>query len=148
MAKIEGLPYGACSRVAAELNASVSLVRAVANGQRQNVKIEEALLRVKREHQARLKRIERMKAKLDELRIGEIDTSTLRFHLAKYNIPSKKPTSNRWWKASAWNYAELEQTMWDAAHSITRRPAHSPYTPGTTTGNATAVEREATPLTS
>ena len=77
MTKIEGLPYGACSRVAAELNASVSLVRAVANGQRQNVKIEEALLRVKREHQARLKRIERMKARLDELRIGEIDTSQL-----------------------------------------------------------------------
>lgn len=77
MAKIEGLPYGACSRVAAELNASVSLVRAVANGQRQNVKIEEALLRVKREHQARLKRIERMKARLEELRIGEIDTSQL-----------------------------------------------------------------------
>ena len=74
MAKIEGLPHGACSRVAAELGVSASLVQAVARGERNNVRIEEALLRVKREHEARLKRIERMKAKLDELQIGEIDT--------------------------------------------------------------------------
>ena len=74
MAKIEGLPHGACSRVAAELGVSASLVQAVARGERNNVRIEEALLRVKREHEARMKRIERMKAKLDELQIGTIDT--------------------------------------------------------------------------
>lgn len=77
MAKIEGLPHGACSRVAAELGVSASLVQAVARGQRNNVRIEEALLRVKREHEARMKRIERIKAKLEELRIGEIDTRQL-----------------------------------------------------------------------
>lgn len=74
MAKIEGLPHGACSRVAAELGVSASLVQAVARGERNNVRIEEALLKVKREHEARMKRIERMKAKLDELQIGTIDT--------------------------------------------------------------------------
>lgn len=74
MAKIEGLPHGACSRVAAELGVSASLVQAVARGKRNNVRIEEALLKVKREHEARMKRIERMKAKLDELQIGTIDT--------------------------------------------------------------------------
>lgn len=74
MAKIEGLPHGACSRVAAELGVSASLVQAVARGQRNNVRIEEALLRVKREHEARMKRIERIKAKLEELQIGTIDT--------------------------------------------------------------------------
>lgn len=74
MAKIEGLPHGACSRVAAELGVSASLVQAVSRGERRNVIVEEALLKVKREHEARMKRIERMKAKLDELRIGTIDT--------------------------------------------------------------------------
>ena len=74
MAKIEGLPRGACSRVAAELGVSASLVQAVARGERNNVRITEALMRVKREHEARMKRIERMKAKLDELQIGTIDT--------------------------------------------------------------------------
>lgn len=74
MAKIEGLPHGACSRVAAELGVSASLVQAVARGERNNVRIEEALLRVKREHLARMKRIERIKAKLNELKVGEIDT--------------------------------------------------------------------------
>lgn len=74
MAKIEGLPHGACSRVAAELGVSASLVQAVARGERNNVRIEEALLKVKREHQARMKRIERIKAKLNELKVGEIDT--------------------------------------------------------------------------
>lgn len=74
MAKIDGLPHGACSRVAAELGVSASLVKAVARGERNNVRIEEALLRMKREHEARMKRIERMKAKLDELQIGTIDT--------------------------------------------------------------------------
>lgn len=74
MAKIEGLPHGACSRVAEELGVSASLVQAVARGERNNVRITEALLRVKREHEARMKRIERMKAKLDELQIGTIDT--------------------------------------------------------------------------
>lgn len=74
MSKIEGLPHGACSRVAAELGVSASLVQAVARGERNNVRIEEALLKVKREHKARMKRIERMKAKLDELQIGTIDT--------------------------------------------------------------------------
>jgi hypothetical protein len=74
MAKIEGLPHGACSRVAAELGMSASLVQAVARGERNNVHIEEALLKVRREHEARMKRIERMKAKLDELQIGTIDT--------------------------------------------------------------------------
>jgi len=74
MAKIDGLPHGACSRVAAELGVSASLVRAVARGERNNVRIEEALLILKREHEARMKRIERIKAKLEELHIGEIDT--------------------------------------------------------------------------
>lgn len=74
MSKIEGLPHGACSRVAAELGVSASLVQAVARGERNNVRIEEALLRVKREHLARMKRIERIKAKLNELKVGEIDT--------------------------------------------------------------------------
>lgn len=74
MAKIEGLPHGACSRVAAELGVSASLVQAVSRGERRNAIVEEALLKVKREHEARMKRIERMKAKLDELRIGIIDT--------------------------------------------------------------------------
>ena len=74
MSKIDGLPHGACSRVAAELGVSASLVKAVARGQRNNVRIEEALLRVKRDHEARMKRIERIKAKLEELHIGEIDT--------------------------------------------------------------------------
>lgn len=74
MAKIDGLPHGACSRVAAELGVSASLVQAVSRGERRNVIVEEALLKVKREHEARMKRIERIKAKLEELRIGEIDT--------------------------------------------------------------------------
>lgn len=74
MAKIEGLPHGACSRVAEELGVSASLVKAVARGERNNVRIEEALLILKREHEARMKRIERIKAKLEELHIGEIDT--------------------------------------------------------------------------
>lgn len=74
MSKIEGLPHGACSRVAAELGVSASLVQAVARGERNNVRIEEALLRVKRDHLARMKRIERIKAKLNELKVGEIDT--------------------------------------------------------------------------
>ncbi len=74
MSKIEGLPHGACSRVAAELGVSASLVQAVARGERNNVRIEEALLKVKREHLARMKRIERIKAKLNELKVGEIDT--------------------------------------------------------------------------
>lgn len=74
MAKIEGLPHGACSRVAAELGVSASLVQAVSRGERRNVIVEEALLKVKREHEARMKRIERMKARLDELQIGTIDT--------------------------------------------------------------------------
>lgn len=77
MSKIDGLPHGACSRVAAELGVSASLVQAVARGQRNNVRVEEALLRVKREHEARMKRIERIKAKLEELHIGEIDTRQL-----------------------------------------------------------------------
>lgn len=75
MAKIEGLPHGACSRVAAELGVSASLVQAVARDERNNVRIEEALLKVKREHEARLKRIQRMKTKLEDLRIGDIDTT-------------------------------------------------------------------------
>lgn len=74
MAKIDGLPHGACSRVAAELGVSASLVQAVSRGERRNVIVEEALLKVKRKHEARMKRIERMKAKLDELQIGTIDT--------------------------------------------------------------------------
>jgi len=74
MSKIDGLPHGACSRVAAELGVSASLVQAVARGERNNVRIEEALLRVKREHLARMKRIERIKVKLNELKVGEIGT--------------------------------------------------------------------------
>lgn len=77
MAKIDGLPHGACSRVAEELGVSASLVKAVARGERKNVRIEEALLILKREHEARMKRIERIKAKLEELHIGEIDTRQL-----------------------------------------------------------------------
>lgn len=80
MAKIDGLPRGAYSKVYHALKEqgysySLSLIAAVANGERQNVLVEYELLKVKREHLARMKRIERMKAKLDELRIGEIDTS-------------------------------------------------------------------------
>lgn len=71
---IDGLPHGACSRVAAELGVSASLVKAVARGERRNIRIEEALLRVKRDHEARMKRVERIKAKLNELQIGTIDT--------------------------------------------------------------------------
>lgn len=74
MAKIDGLPHGACSRVAAELGVSPSLVQAVSRGERRNVIVEEALLKVKREHEARMKRIKRIKAKLEELQIGTIDT--------------------------------------------------------------------------
>ena len=74
MSKIDGLPHGACSRVAAELGVSASLVKAVARGERRNIRIEEALLRIRREHEARIKRIERIKAKLNELQIGTIDT--------------------------------------------------------------------------
>ncbi len=72
--KIEGLPHGACSKVAEELGVSASLVQAVARGERNNVKVLEALLRVKREHEARKKRIERLQAEMKEYRIGEIDT--------------------------------------------------------------------------
>lgn len=74
MAKIDGLPHGACSRVAAELGVSASLVQAVSRGERRNVIVEEALLKVRHEHEARMKRIERIKAKLEELQIGTIDT--------------------------------------------------------------------------
>lgn len=74
MSKIDGLPHGACSRVAAELGVSASLVKAVARGERRNIRIEEALLGVKRDHEARIKRIERIKAKLNKLQIGTIDT--------------------------------------------------------------------------
>ena len=74
MSKIDGLHYGACSQVAAGRKVSRSLVVAVARGERQNVRIEEALLRMKLDYEARLKRIERVKAKLAELKIGEIDT--------------------------------------------------------------------------
>ena len=75
MSKINGLPHGACSRVAAELGVSPSLVQAVARGERNNVRIEEALLKIKRDHAARIRRIERIKAKMDEYHFGEIDTS-------------------------------------------------------------------------
>lgn len=71
MSKIEGLPHGACSRVAAELGVSASLVQAVARGERNNVRIEEALLKLKRDHEARMRRIERMKAKMKEYRFGD-----------------------------------------------------------------------------
>lgn len=59
--------------MAAELNVSVSLVSKVANGERRNVRIEEALAKKALDHEARLKRIQRMKAKLDKLLIGETD---------------------------------------------------------------------------
>jgi len=59
--KIEGLPYGACSRVAKELGVSARLVQAVARGERRNVIIEEALLKERNRHQAQRKRIQRMK---------------------------------------------------------------------------------------
>ena len=83
MAKIDGLPRGACSKVFYALKEkgysySMSLIAAVAAGLRQNPIVEEELLKVKKEHQARLKRIERMKAKLDELQIGKIDTACRR----------------------------------------------------------------------
>jgi hypothetical protein len=64
--KIEGLPYGACSKVAAKLGVSKGLVQMVARGRRCNVIVYEELLREKREYQARLKRIERLKARLKE----------------------------------------------------------------------------------
>ncbi len=79
MAKIEGLPRGACSKVFYALKErghsyTMSLIGAVARGERQNAIVEEELLRVKREHLARMKRIERLKAKMEELHTGEIDT--------------------------------------------------------------------------
>jgi thiamine phosphate synthase YjbQ (UPF0047 family) len=64
--KIEGLPYGACSKVAAKLGVSKGLVQMVARGRRCNVIVYEELLRVKRDYQARMKRIERLKAKLNQ----------------------------------------------------------------------------------
>lgn len=68
MKPIEGLPYGACSKVAAKLGVSKGLVQMVARGRRCNVIVYEELLRVKRDYQARLKRIERLKAKLNQER--------------------------------------------------------------------------------
>lgn len=73
MKKFTNLPHGAIRTVAAELNVSVSLVSKVANGERRNVRIEEALTKKALDHEARLKRIQRMKAKLDKLLIGETD---------------------------------------------------------------------------
>lgn len=71
MSRIDGLPHGACSRVAARLEVSERLVQLVAQGKRDNVIVEEALLAELREHQARMKRIERMKAKMKEYRFGD-----------------------------------------------------------------------------
>lgn len=71
MSKIEGLPHGACSRVAAELGVNERLVQLVAQGKRNNVIMEEALLRLKRDHEARMRRIERIKAKMKEYRFGD-----------------------------------------------------------------------------
>lgn len=65
MAKIEGLPRGSYRKVYQTLherglNYSLSLIAAVARGTRRNAIVEEELLKVKRAHNARQKRIERL----------------------------------------------------------------------------------------
>ncbi|MBR3783640.1 MAG: hypothetical protein IKJ78_04145 [Bacteroidales bacterium] len=83
MSKIEGLPYGACNKAVGLLKAegynySLSMVIKVAKGKRENIIIENVLLRIKREHAARQRKVERAKAKInsemEKYRIGEIDT--------------------------------------------------------------------------
>lgn len=74
MSKIEGLPQGAIGSVAEELGVSRSLVAKVAQGKRRNAKIEEALWQRVYSHEARMARIRRMKAKMEQYRFGEIDT--------------------------------------------------------------------------
>lgn len=74
MNKYPTLPHGAIKVVAEDLHYSVSLVSKVARGERRNARIEEALAKKALEHEARLRRIQRIKAKLDEPHIGEIDT--------------------------------------------------------------------------
>ncbi len=74
MDKHHALPHGAIKAVARDMHVSVSLVSKVARGERRNARIEEALGKKILEHKARLKRIRRMNAKLDELHIDEIDT--------------------------------------------------------------------------
>lgn len=83
MSKIEGLPYGACNKavgllIAEGYNYSLSMVIKVAKGKRENIIIENVLLRIKREHAARQRKVERAKAKInsemEKYRIGEIDT--------------------------------------------------------------------------
>ena len=59
--KIEGLPHGACARVAREMGVSAGLVAMVARGVRRNVLIEERLLREAKEHKNRLRRINRLR---------------------------------------------------------------------------------------
>lgn len=73
MAKIDGLPYGAIGSVADELGVSRSLVAKVANGERRNAKIEEALWQRVYSHEARMARIRRVKKALEALHIGEIN---------------------------------------------------------------------------
>lgn len=62
MSKIHNLPYGAITKVADEMHVSPSLVAKVARGERNNVIIREALLRLAKEHAASMKRIQRLQA--------------------------------------------------------------------------------------
>ncbi len=59
--KIEGLPHGACAKVAREMGVSAGLVAMVARGVRRNARIEERLLREAKEHKNRLRRINRLR---------------------------------------------------------------------------------------
>lgn len=76
MPKITGLPYGAIASVAESMHLSASYVAKVANGERRNAKVEEALWQRVYSHEARMARIRRLKEKLKKYRFGEIDTST------------------------------------------------------------------------
>ena len=75
MGRFSNIPYGSIKAVAADMGVSVSLVSKVARGERRNALIEEALTKKVLENKARVKRIERMKARLAEVKTGTIDTS-------------------------------------------------------------------------
>ena len=75
-AKVEDLPHGAIGRVAEKSGYSRSLVAAVARGERRNVLVEELLWMEKRDYQAKMRRIERLKEEMKKHRFGEIDTSS------------------------------------------------------------------------
>lgn len=66
MKKIDGLPYGAYTTAQKNLRQrglvfSQSLIAAVANGKRQNVLIEEELLKIRRQYRAMQRRTHRLR---------------------------------------------------------------------------------------